>query len=155
MTSSKFYGDNRTVYEEIERIVLGLEYRKFRVVRKKAETVPWHPGAPVKLGDKMPKNCYFEAHLGCIISIDEKEKLAELAKNQGAHLSKNTFKKIEDSKFVNMLTLRNYSCTKGQFDTDVNNLKRSLESNGFLFEKVITEFCIYDTKISHDYLWLK
>jgi len=153
MTSSKFYGDNRSVFEEVQRISYGLEYSGFKVVRKKIETVPWHPGAPVNSNDEMPKNCYFEAHIGCIISLEEKEKLSTLAKNQGAHISRNAFKKIEDGKFVNMITLRNYKCTKGQFDIDVTNLTRSLGSHGFLFEKVITEFCIYDTKVSHDYLW--
>jgi len=153
MTSSKFYGDNRSVYDEVQRIANGLKLAKFTVVREKVETVPWHPGAPVNLSDEMPKNCYFEAHIGCIISLDEKEKLSNLAKNQGAHISRNAFKKIEDGKFVNMITLRNYKCTKGQFDIDVTNLTRSLKSHGFLFEKVITEFCIYDTKVSHDYFW--
>ena len=157
MTSSKFYGDNRTVYEEIERITLGLEYRKFKVIRKKVETVPWHPGAPSKEIDriKMPKNCYFEAHIGCIITMEEKEKLAEISKLHKAHLSKNAFKNIDDGKFVNMVTLRNYSCTSKSFEEEVLNFRLALVNNGFTLEKTITEFCIYDTKISHDYLWLK
>ena len=155
MTSSKIYGDNRTVYEEIERITLGLEHRRFKVIRKKAETVPWHPGAPTKESDNMPKNCYFEAHIGCIISLDEKERLSELSKLHNAHLSKNAFKTIENGKFVNMITLRNYKCTTSQFEKEVINLKCELEKEGFKLEKIITEFCLYDTKISHDYLWLK
>jgi len=154
MTSSKFYGDNRSVYEEVQRLYYGLEYRGFKVVRKKIETVPWHPGAPSERGDKMPDNCYFEAHIGCIISLDEKEKLAKLAKSQGAHMSRNSFKKIENEKFVNMITLRNYECTKEQFDIDVTNTTRMLTSHGIMFEKIITEFCIYDSKVSHDYQWL-
>lgn len=155
MTSSKFYGDNRTVYEEVERITVGLQCSKFKVVRKKVETVPWHPGAPSKKDDKMPNNCYFEAHIGCIISEDEKEKLSELVKGHNAHLSKNAFKNIEDGKFVNMVTLRNYNCNSDFFEKEVVFLKCELEKHGFQLEKIITEFCIYDTKISHDYLWLK
>jgi NTP pyrophosphatase (non-canonical NTP hydrolase) len=155
MTSSKFYGDNRTVYEEIERITLGLEYRNFKVVRKKVETVPWHPGAPTKGNDKMPNNCYFEAHIGCIISADEKDKLSKFAKTYNAHLSKNAFKNIEDGKFVNMVTLRNYKCTNEYFENEVSHFRGELVREGFHLEKIITEFCIYDTKISHDYLWLK
>lgn len=155
MTSSKFYGDNRTVYEEIERITLVLEHRKFKVVRKKVETVPWHPGAPTKTGDIMPINCYFEAHIGCVISIDDKERLANLAKTHKAHLSKNAFKNIENGKFVNMVTLRNYKCTSDYFENEVIHFRGELIREGFQLEKIITEFCIYDTKISHDYLWLK
>ena len=46
MTSSKFFGDNRTAYEESERIVRELKDMGYKVVRNKIETVPWHPAAP-------------------------------------------------------------------------------------------------------------
>lgn len=155
MTSSRFIGDNRSVYEEVQRIKNGLEYRRFKVVREKVETVPWHPGSPKKSGDKMPKNCYFEAHIGCIISEEQKEQLNFITKSHNAHLSRNAFKKLEDGKFVNMVTLRNYGGTKNDFDCDVKTLSSKLKSNKISFEKIITEFCIYDTKVSHDYLWLQ
>lgn len=155
MTSSRFIGDNRSVYEEVQRIKNGLEYRKFKVVREKVETVPWHPGSPKKSGDKMPKNCYFEAHIGCIISEEQKELLNFITKSHNAHLSRNAFKKLEDGKFVNMVTLRNYGGNKHDFDCDVKNLSSKLKSHKISFEKIITEFCIYDTKVSHDYLWLQ
>lgn len=154
MTSSHHFGDNRSAYEEASRLrdYLG---KGFEVLRVKIETVPWHPAAPVNEGDKMPANCYFEAHVGCIISIDEKLKLSHLAQTFGAHLSKNAFKKIEDGKFVNMVTLRNYDCTYSSFKAEVDDFVNSIKKEDILFEKVETEFCLYDTKISHDYLWLK
>lgn len=155
MTSSHHFGDNRSVYEEASSIKLKLQAKGFEVLRVKIETVPWHPAAPMIESEKMPKDCYFEAHIGCIISIEEKEKLAKSAEIFGAHLSRNAFKKIEDGKFVNMVTLRNYDCSYDWFKGDVECFTNSLKCDGFLFDKVITEFCLYDTKVSHDYLWLK
>lgn len=155
MTSSKIYGDNYIVHKEIERITKGLERNEFTVVRKKIESVPWHPLAPVNEHDKMPENCYFEAHIGCLISINEKHKLNELTIKTGAHLSKNAFKKLENGKFVNMVTLRNNSCTSSYFKTQVEKFVALLKVENINFEKIETEFCLYDTKVSHDYLWLK
>lgn len=155
MTSSKHIGNNASAYEEAQRIVRGLEYEGFLVVRSKIETVPWHPAAPINEGDQMPKDCYFEAHIGCLIDVTDKEALANVAKNNDAHLSRNFFKKLEDGKFVNMITLRKYNGTYDDFLWHLENLKDNLNDNGFEFEKVITEFSIYDTKVSHDYQWLE
>ena len=155
MTSSKIFGSINNVHEEIDRIVSGLESKDFKVVREKIESAPWHPEAPSEVGDKMPENCYFEAHIGCIISSEEKSKLNELSKIAGAHLSKNAFKKYDGGKFVNMVTLRNYDCISNDFILEVEGFSTLLKSGGISFEKVETEFCLYDTKVSHDYLWLK
>jgi len=155
MTSSHHFGDNKSAYQEALWIETRLKAKRFEVLRVKIETVPWHPAAPVNDGDKMPKDCYFEAHIGCIISIDEKLKLSHLAQTFGAHLSKNAFKKIENGKFVNMVTLRNKDCTYSWFKAEVDDFVNSLNKEGILFENIETEFCLYDTKISHDYLWLK
>jgi hypothetical protein len=155
MTSSKITGTINSVHEEIDRIVSGLESKGFEVVREKIESAPWHPEAPSELGDKMPANCYFEAHVGCIISNEEKSRLKELAKIAGAHLSKNFFKKSDGGRFVNMVTLRNYDCTSKNFILEVKDFEAMLREENIKFEKVETEFCLYDTKVSHDYLWLK
>jgi len=155
MTSSHIIGNNTTSYEECVRISNLLRVKAFKVVRKKIETVPWHPAAPSEPGDKMPEDCYFEAHIGCIITPLQKKQLEFIAKVYGAHLSKNFFKKLEDGRFVNMITLRKYEGTYEQFDIRVNELKERLEKENIKFEKVITEFSIYDTKVSHDFKWLE
>jgi len=155
MTSSNHIGNNTTAYEECERISNVLLKNGFNVIRSKIETVPWHPAAPTVDGDKMPKNCYFEAHVGCIINLDEKEILNNIAKNHNAHLSRNFFKKLEDGKNINMITLRYYEGTYNNFMNELEKLKDSLKLNNIEYEKVITEFSIYDTKVSHDYLWIE
>ena len=154
MTSSHFFGTNTGAYNECLKIERVLESNGFKVVRKKIETVPWHPAAPV--GDApMPKDCYFEAHIGCIITEDQKPRLQELAEINNAHLSRNYFKKLDNGLFVNMMTLRWYDCNYEKVKHDVQRTKLHLTRNGMEYEKVIVEFCLYDTKISHDFLWLE
>ena len=155
MTSSKHIGNNASAYYECKRISNALKGEGFMVIRDKIETVPWHPAAPTNNGDGMPNDCYFEAHIGCIITLDQKDNLNYIANNHDAHLSRNFFKKLDDGKFVNMITLRNYAGTYDNFMWDLDRLKDVLKANKIEFDKVITEFAIYDTKISHDFLWLE
>lgn len=155
MTSSHHSGSDISAYYEAFVIEEHMDRNGFIVERKKIETVPWHPMAPATKEDKMPNNCYFESHIGCIITSEEKHKLSKIAKDFGAHLSKNAFKKFENGKFVNMLTIREYDSTTIEFKAKVENLKELLKENKIEFEKVEIEFCIHDSKINHDYLWLK
>lgn len=155
MTSHRHMGTNTSAYRDAKKIESLLEDAGFKVVRVKIETVPWHPAAPSEMGDRMPEDCYFEAHIGCVITQDEKWELEQIAEKFGAHLSRNYFKKLEDGRFVNMLTLRAHSLTYGVFEDDLDELKHELKKNEIEFEKVITEFSIYDTKVSHDFKWVE
>lgn len=154
MTSSKYYGDNRTAYLECERISNELKTRGYDVVRKKIETIPWHPAAPIKF-NTMPKNCYFESHIGVLIKTEQdKNLLVEITKKHNAHISRNFFKKLDTGEYVQMLTLRNYNTIYTSFKEDVQMLIDELKNNSFEYEKEIIEFSIYDTKVSHDFNWL-
>ena len=168
MTSSKHFGDNRSAYEESERIARELSKMGYRVVRKKIETVPWHSAAPVVDGViPIPNDCYFESHIGVMITPDQKQNLNdfvdflndsfEQSESGGvAKMSQNFFKKSNDgSKFINMITYRNNLCGYDTFKEEVEMIKYSLVSNGFEFEKVEVEYAIYDTNVSHDNAWLK
>jgi hypothetical protein len=168
MTSSKHFGDNRSAYEESERITNELAKIGYRVVRKKIETVPWHSAAPMIDGIlPIPNDCYFESHIGVVITPNEKKELDSFVEglNTGiedtgsggvAKLSQNFFKKSKDgSKFVNMITYRNNLCGYETFKDEVELIKESLVSSGFFYEKVEVEYAIYDTNITHDDVWLK
>lgn len=156
MTSSHVYSDNAGAYDEVKRIEKTLSDSGFKVVRSKVETVPWHPAAPSKFGDKMPSDCYFEAHIGCVVTPLDKLKLKTYTdKNELLHLSRNAFKQLEDGKFVNMITFRRYDTHFEVFEGQLNAYLTDLDVMGIEYEKVITEFAIYDTKISHDFLWLE
>jgi len=177
MTSSKFFGDNRTAYEESERIVKELKDRGYKVVRNKIESVPWHPAAPViSTGNEIPNGCYFESHIGVLISPDDKITLNNFIKNLEnryaiefsgvgdpltslsgtAKLSQNFFKKSNDgSKFVNMLTYRSNMCNRSKFTLEVDGIKHLLKEQGFDFEKVELEYAVYDTNVTHDAKWIQ
>jgi len=168
MTSSKHFGDNRSAYEESERIANKLVKLGYRVVRKKIETVPWHSAAPIIDGIlPIPNGCYFESHIGVVITPDEKQELNNFveALNTGledtgvggvAKLSQNFFKKSNDgSKFINMITYRNNVCGYNTFKDEVEMIKESLISSEFIYEKVEVEYAIYDTNVTHDDVWLK
>jgi NTP pyrophosphatase (non-canonical NTP hydrolase) len=158
MTSSNFYGDNRTAYEEMQRISGQLTRLGYKVVREKIETAPWHPGAPKKEGDSMPKNCYFESHISVEIddSKEKREELESLASRLNAHVSKNTFKKIDDGVYILMLTIRDQHVCRSEFEEKIKNAISEIKGDGWVIpQKEIIEFAIYDTKVSHDYLWLK
>jgi NTP pyrophosphatase (non-canonical NTP hydrolase) len=170
MTSSKHFGDNRTAYEEANRIANKLTSLGYKVVRNKIETVPWHPAAPTfNTGEPIPNGCYFESHIGVVITPDEKELLKEFVDglNKGcteagrielggtSKLSQNFFKKSKDgSKFVNMLTYRDNMTCKEDFEHAVDAIKWSLTECNFDFEKVEVEYALYDTNVNHDSKWI-
>ncbi len=167
MTSSKHFGDNRSAYEESQRIVKELKDHGFEVLRTKIETVPWHPKAPSKVEEEMPEGCYFESHIGVAILPEDKDELdifvhhtlkdKHLIRLDGtAKLSQNFFKKSNDgSRFVNMLTYRSHSGTYDRFSKEVDAIKTLLVEYDFQFEKVEVEFSVYDTNVSHDSQWIK
>lgn len=158
MTSSVYVGDNRTVYEEVQRISGSLKRLGYKVLREKVESAPWHPGAPAKDGDAMPQGCYFESHISIEFdnSDESREELASAARRINGHLSKNVFKKIEDGRYIVMITIRDYHVGREEFEGKIKAAVQHLNEGGWKMpKKPIIEFAIYDTKISHDYLWLK
>ena len=177
MTSSKHFGDNRSAYEEANRIANELTSFGYKVVRKKIETVPWHPAAPTfNTGEPIPNVCYFESHIGVVISPEEKPYLEGFVEELNAgffspsrgfsrpsqielggtcKLSQNFFKKSKDgSKFVNMLTYRDSMTCKEDFERDVELIKFLLNEDKFGFEKVEVEYALYDTNVNHDAKWI-
>jgi NTP pyrophosphatase (non-canonical NTP hydrolase) len=170
MTSSKHFGDNRSAYEEANRIADKLTSLGYKVVRKKIETVPWHPAAPTfNTGEPIPNGCYFESHIGVVILPEQKQDLQDFIKglnngcteagvirlNGACKLSQNFFKKSKDgSKFVNMLTYRDNMTCREDFQRGVEAIKWSLEKCGFEFEKVEVEYALYDTNVNHDAKWI-
>jgi len=159
MTSSVHMGDNRSALDELERIVRGLKAAGYEIVREKIETVPWHPAAPTYKSNspKMPLNCYFETHIGVNIPNDEvrKQDLQEIADYFDVHMSRNAFKTHDDGSYMQMITYRAYSGTYEQFEKTADLIHGSIILDNFEVEKRITEFSIYDTKVSHDVEWLK
>ncbi len=160
MTSSNFMGNNREALEEMARISHGLKKAGFEVLREKIETVPWHPAAPSREFARhvMPPHCYFESHLGIKMTHgddDAEMRLKHFCKVHNLHLSKNAFKELSGGQYVIMATYRVYDGVSEDFKQQVERLHEKLLSARFDVEKLIIEFSIYDTKISHDSEWLK
>ena len=164
MTSSKHYGDNRSVYEESERIANLLKSNDFVVTRVKIETVPWHPAAPSWPHHKMPKDCYFECHIPLILhpEYDPQKILTDfegmLLGLDNVHVSKNVFKRTVDGCPVVMATVRSYDTYLDQFKDEIESVMSDLSMmicSGIQIGKHIIEFSIYDTKVSHDFIWMQ
>lgn len=156
MTSSIHYGDNRSALEYMNHISHELFELGYNVVRKKIETVPWHPAAP-SITDSENEikeiGLYFESHLR-IVTTEERRKVLELlAKEKGAHLSRNYFKKLSESEFIIMMTLREYKTYSESFQQRVKLLHDELERRGFIVDKVEIEYAIYDSNMDHDKIW--
>lgn len=155
MTSSKVFGTNTNAYHEMQYISDNLQRSGYKVVREKIETVPWHPAAPQDRDDVMPPNCYFESHLPVTLKSErDREKLAELCKEHDLHLSRNVFKKHEDGSSTIMATYRLYEGYYDYFDLQAHLKAQYLIAAEFEVGDIITEFSIYDTKLSHDFSWM-
>ena len=157
MTSSKVFGTNTQALREMEYVSSQLEQHRYKVIRKKIETVPWHPAAPQGMFDAMPPNCYFEAHIPIVLYSQEQiPEIAEKCAAQNLHLSRNVFKKDKDGKMIIMATYRQDKTYNGPFQTDTAVRVKHLQASGvkILDEKIHTEFSIYDTNLSHDASWL-
>lgn len=157
MTSSKHFGTNTSAYVEATRIQFELKGYGYEVIRVKIETVPWHPAAPQKRDDKMPQNCYFEAHIPVTIhSSDESTLRTHITQCLlQIHTSRNTFKVLDDGRKVIMLTYRAHGGWADQFQYIVKQLMEHIGNARYCeIGKVHTEFSIYDTKVSHDTSWI-
>jgi hypothetical protein len=53
-----------------------------------------------------------------------------------------------------MATYRSTTETYESFLKSVESIKESLTESGFVYEKVIVEFSVYDTKVKHDSEWI-
>jgi hypothetical protein len=155
MTSSKIKGTYDDAQKASVSIAKELSIAGFEVQRIKIETVPWHPEAPSFENEKtMRKGNYFESHVQVITTAERKDLLKEIAKKMDAHLSRNYFKKLSNGQYIIMLTLRDSATYFEKFSLRNEVLKTFLEAKGFEYKKVEVEYAIYDTKQSHDSIWI-
>lgn len=150
MTSSIHYGDNTSAMDYMNYIDHFLKSYGYNVVRKKIETVPWHPAA---LSHSAKSGYYFESHLRIVTTDDLRDKLDMIAKIHNAHLSRNYFKKLSNEEYIIMMTLRNSNTTSKEFDRDVKELEQWLTIEDFIVDKVEIEYAIYDSNINYDKIW--
>lgn len=158
MTSSVVFGRNQEALTQLDFIAKALEQAGFEVVRKKIETVPWHPAAPSRAhaNPVMPKDCYFECHFA--IQAQDTEacmaQLRDLAAAQECHLSRNVFKRHPDGSVTVMATYRSYDKVYEDVREHVERAANAFRLHNFPVDKELIEFSLYDTRIHHDAEWL-
>lgn len=144
MTSSTMRGSLDDALAEARSQSEGLTALGYRVLREKIETVPWHPAAKVH----SPEG-YFETHFAFATVGDD---LRAYCAMKGIHLSRNKMK--IGAKASLMGTYRRH-CTRGEFDQDYQDILREITARGFnLTKEPEIEYSIYDTKETHDSMWI-
>lgn len=143
LTSSGYKGDVRGARRELDRIVSNFTDHGWKVVRKKIETVPWHPSAESPF-----PSMYFEAHIN--IDLKDRDGFTEVASKAGLNLSRNLMK--SDDRIIG--TIRQRGTTRSQFDKKVEKAIEILYVHGFVAEKLVTEFAIFDSNPDLDKNWL-
>lgn len=155
MTSSRFKGDDSSAIFESDVIVKKLEDFGYKVVRTKIESFPYHPLSPKSDKELMPKNCYFESHVPVKVCKGDLERLSKTISmfQHPVHMSKNIFKVFSDH-FIVMLTYRDSKTYASKFVENVEDICRVLNNSGFEFNKIESEFALYDTNVVHDSKWI-
>lgn len=149
MTSSTFVGTNAEVDAYMEAVGLDLQRCGFNVIRKKVETVPWHPAAKARTG------CYFEKHWEVLINPDELVALCEFADDYIGAVSRNTRKPPVDGKIIASVTIRNPYFGPDEFKVDCDQVEKNMRERGFDIVDSIAEYAVYDSDVSVDRNWLK
>ena len=130
MTSSTFVGTNRQVDTYMESIVHRLRVAGLSPIRKKVETVPWHPAAKALTG------CYFEKHWEIAITPEKLDELRSFARTRAGAVSRNTRKPMIDDKII-------------------MSIENDLTEGGFVVIDSIAEYAVYDSAEGMDKDWLK
>jgi hypothetical protein len=158
MTSSTMkLNSDAEALEEVGRIDAGLQESGFSVIRRKIESVPWHPLAPQVDGDEMPDGCYFESHMAVLSAEDEVSRLRAGVADTELHISRSAFKGANElGQLTIMATLRDYHANYEQFGKDVEASMGRINELGFeLGKKTIVEFALYDTNTHQDDAWMR
>ena len=157
MTCSRHQGNFVKVFEEVKTLANHLTQAGFEVSRLKIEASPFNEGIPqnnADLKNHSDKN-YFEHHLKVLISQEQnRETLLAVCAKYRAHLSRNAFKTFSGGEYENFITLRLYEMGKKESDLKFENLKKEVQNAGFIVQKSITEYCVYDDNIALDNNWL-
>ncbi|MFK7972868.1 MAG: nucleotidyl transferase AbiEii/AbiGii toxin family protein [Bacteroidia bacterium] len=94
------------------------------------------------------KGGYFEWH-GKVFH-DDLDKVYELAKKEGVHVSKNGLKGIPNRRIITIRETKN----EGIFENKISSAKRTLNQYGIEVANEEYEYCIYDSNKALDHGWL-
>lgn len=146
MITARFRGEHDDALEFCNDIALTALDAGYQILRRKIETSLTNPEATKAGGD-----AYFESHLSIV--VDNAEQI-QLLRNipivqELAHVSRNLFKEK-----VIMVTVRSYDCINLEHIVKVHKIKTAIKNSQFKVNRVINEFCWFDTNVEHDKEWL-
>jgi hypothetical protein len=142
MTSQKFKFGNWE--EELKNIKEKLTNLNYKILRLKVEKYP----------ENRDKALYLESHVRVKVTKDTEELLDQISESKGFHKSRNVFKKINDTEYYVMSTYRTKNLDLNSFWMKLFFFKEELTRNGFNYDKVETESCIFDSNENLDKSWL-
>lgn len=157
MTSQIVVGTTTEAFAAMDKTKVALREAGYNVVRGKIEAAPWHPSAPtVRNGLKHAADNYFESHIEVHVERDGQytvEFLKDILSGYKVHVSSNAFKSFAQYSTV-MTTIRRDDVPLEAFKRQLEMVKRRITEVGFtMSEKVIIEYSIFDSKITHDKGW--
>lgn len=157
MTSSRYVCSHSLIYaKSLEKAAL-LEAKGYNVFRIKIETdennrLAYHKDNVFK--KPLDPNFYYECHIEIETDNEGLSKLEKIAKKYNCHLSKNAFKKLNNGKFINMMTYRNYEKHYEDYKDELETIVNEIKIQGFKVGELDIEYAIFDTNLSHDDDWL-
>lgn len=156
MTSSIYYGKNSDAIQMCEDLATNLEKEGLIVIRKKVETVAWHPQAPQAYPTEL-KAGYFEAHIEIPIIKDNMPfyyvGLKRCSQEFNAVFSRNVAKQ-SDEHYIQMATIREYRTNRTAFEKKVNEYIDELNKMKLNVSVPLLEYCLYDTNPELDNKWI-
>ena len=146
MTSSKYKCTNI----ELQKNII---YNKFKnlgynIKRIKVEVDPFHHNKDIISGESE----YYESHIRIVGNDKNIELVKSVCKQNGLHLSKNIFKKIDGENYYIMATLREYNTDLSSFVNRIESFKYQISS--LKYDKIEIECCVYDSNNKHDDIWI-
>ena len=147
MTSYQMKGTDEAAMAKAKEIAKWLAATGFKVIRTKIE--------PTIRGDRDYSKGYFESHLAFRLQTHQQQALGRILKKASptARLSRNAFKKDGDS-IVLMATVRHRDCTPAAFKAEMERVVKYMADYCFPSERLIIEYCWYDSAESVDNAWV-
>lgn len=150
-TSTVVMGDYTKTLESMNRLAENLTSLGYNVIRKKIETVPWHPVTRSESG------IYYESHLTFVIHKSKLTYLREFCNELDVHLSNNALKSDLGEDMIKIMGTYRTGHPDEYDQSHENKVKDIIKQLKIIAEpvKVITEYAVYDTKQNLDDKWLR
>jgi hypothetical protein len=132
--------------------------RNLSVRRIKVEIDAAHSAAPSSRleAERRPADRHFEHHLKVLVRPPSLglDILGDIARRNGAHLSRNAFRVRDDGMEERFLTQRFYACGRGEASAALDALIAGLQQTGFTILDREAEYVVHDDNAAIDAGWM-